>query len=123
MSQRRRLPNLLRWRAKFQAEFTSYNTQQKTVLALRHERRRTTTACRSSLQTTTSEEESPPPRCENRLHNAGLWCKKTSCVFSTDDSEGTAYGKRTCFGRSNNGLLCCPQTSPDLQWRAIQGVY
>ncbi|GFV11712.1 hypothetical protein TNCV_977011 [Trichonephila clavipes] len=24
------------------------------------------------------------------------------------------------LGRSNNGLLCCSQTSPDLQWRVIQ---
>ncbi|GFV55166.1 transposable element Tcb2 transposase [Trichonephila clavipes] len=42
------------------------------------------------------------------------------CAFpSTDDSEGTAYaGQENMFlGRSNNGLLCCSQTSPDLQWR------
>ncbi|GFU25025.1 uncharacterized protein TNCV_4376001 [Trichonephila clavipes] len=48
------------------------------------------------------------------------------CAFpSTDDSEGTAYaGQENMFlGRSNNGLLCCSQTSPDLQWRVIQGVY
>ncbi|GFU92119.1 uncharacterized protein TNCV_3683341 [Trichonephila clavipes] len=41
------------------------------------------------------------------------------CAFpSTDDSEGTAYaGQEIMFlGRSNNGLLCCSQTSPDLQW-------
>ncbi|GFV53834.1 transposable element Tc3 transposase [Trichonephila clavipes] len=47
------------------------------------------------------------------------------CAFpSTDDSEGTAYaGQENMFlGRSNNGLLCCSQTSPDLQWRVIQGV-
>ncbi|GFW22421.1 DDE_3 domain-containing protein [Trichonephila clavipes] len=42
------------------------------------------------------------------------------CAFpSTDDSEGTAdAGQENMFlGRSNNGLLCCSQTSPDLQWR------
>ncbi|GFT51439.1 transposable element Tcb2 transposase [Trichonephila clavipes] len=46
------------------------------------------------------------------------------CAFpSTDDSEGTAYaGQENMFlGRSNNGLLCCSQTSPDLQWRVISG--
>ncbi|GFT87165.1 uncharacterized protein TNCV_3473971 [Trichonephila clavipes] len=62
----------------------------------------------------------------NRLHNAGLYARRpVVCVPSTDDSEGTAYaGQENMFlGRSNNGLLCCSQTSPDLQWRVIQGVY
>ncbi|GFU08560.1 uncharacterized protein TNCV_3101011 [Trichonephila clavipes] len=57
----------------------------------------------------------------------GSVCKEDQlCAFpSTDDSEGTAYaGQENMFpGRSNNGLLCCSQTSPDLQWRVIQGVY
>ncbi|GFY36452.1 transposable element Tcb2 transposase [Trichonephila clavipes] len=56
----------------------------------------------------------------NRLHNAGLYARRQLCAFpSTDDSEGTAYaGQENMFlGRSNNGLLCCSQTSPDLQWR------
>ncbi|GFT24371.1 uncharacterized protein TNCV_3252221 [Trichonephila clavipes] len=42
-------------------------------------------------------------------------CKKNQlCAFpSTDGSEGTAYaGQENMFlGRSNNGLLCCSQTS------------
>ncbi|GFY10083.1 HTH_Tnp_Tc3_2 domain-containing protein [Trichonephila clavipes] len=62
----------------------------------------------------------------NRLHNAGLYARRpVVCVPSTDDSEGTAYaGQENMFlGRSNNGLLCCSQTSPDLQWSVIQGVY
>ncbi|GFU81036.1 uncharacterized protein TNCV_1277811 [Trichonephila clavipes] len=47
------------------------------------------------------------------------------CAFSTDDSRRDAYaGQENMFsGRSNNGLLCCSQTSPDFQWRVIQGVY
>ncbi|GFV54566.1 uncharacterized protein TNCV_955482 [Trichonephila clavipes] len=50
----------------------------------------------------------------NRLHNAGLYAEDRLCAFpSTDDSEGTAYaGQENMFlGRSNNGLLCCSQTS------------
>ncbi|GFW91457.1 transposable element Tcb2 transposase [Trichonephila clavipes] len=50
----------------------------------------------------------------NRLHNAGLYARRpVVCVPSTDDSEGTAYaGQENMFlGRSNNGLLCCSQTS------------
>ncbi|GFV56369.1 uncharacterized protein TNCV_3922981 [Trichonephila clavipes] len=54
-------------------------------------------------------------------------CKKTSCVRSPQrtTAKETAYaGQENMFlGRSNNGLLCCSQTSPDLQWRVIQGVY
>ncbi|GFV40301.1 uncharacterized protein TNCV_3629991 [Trichonephila clavipes] len=62
----------------------------------------------------------------NRLHNAGLYARRpVVCVPSKEDSEGTAYALQDnmFLGRSNNGLLCCSQTSPDLQWRVIQGVY
>ncbi|GFT90671.1 HTH_Tnp_Tc3_2 domain-containing protein [Trichonephila clavipes] len=63
----------------------------------------------------------------NRLHNAGLYARKTSCVRSpqrTTAKEPLMLGKENMFlGRSNNGLLCCSQTSPDLQWKLIQGVY
>ncbi|GFV03718.1 hypothetical protein TNCV_1876661 [Trichonephila clavipes] len=73
----------------------------------------------AALQTTFKhqEEESPLIRCE--IVNWSV--KKTSChLFSTDDSEGTAFaGQENMFlGRSNNGLLCCSQTSPDLQWNS-----
>ncbi|GFV78806.1 uncharacterized protein TNCV_4079061 [Trichonephila clavipes] len=88
-------------------------------------RRRRNTFCRSSLQTTKHQEEESPLTVRNRLHNAGLYARRPVCAFpSTDDSEGTAYaGQENMFlGRSNNGL-CCSQTSPDLQWRVIQGVY
>ncbi|GFU80239.1 uncharacterized protein TNCV_5012271 [Trichonephila clavipes] len=55
-------------------------------------------------------------------------CKKTTvvCVPSTDDSEGTVYAgqERTCFlDAATMGFYCCSQTSPDLQWKVIQGVY
>ncbi|GFV21045.1 transposable element Tcb2 transposase [Trichonephila clavipes] len=47
------------------------------------------------------------------------------CSPQRTTAKGTAYaGQENMFlGRSNNGLLCCSQTSPDLQWRVIQGVY
>ncbi|GFY07640.1 uncharacterized protein TNCV_4095101 [Trichonephila clavipes] len=93
-------------------------------LALSARRRRTTT----SLQTTFKhqEEESPLLRCEIVFTMQVCMQEDQLCAFpSTDDSEGTAYaGQENMFlGRSNNGLLCCSQTSPDLQWRVIQGVY
>ncbi|GFW42225.1 metabotropic glutamate receptor 3 [Trichonephila clavipes] len=53
-------------------------------------------------------------------------CKKTSCVRypqRTTAKEPLMLGKENMFLGSNNGLLCCSQTSPDLQWRVIQGVY
>ncbi|GFU94342.1 transposable element Tcb2 transposase [Trichonephila clavipes] len=52
-------------------------------------------------------------------------CKDQLCAFL----NGRQRRNRLCWarehvsGRSNNGLLCCSQTSPDLQWRVIQGVY
>ncbi|GFW12814.1 hypothetical protein TNCV_3885241 [Trichonephila clavipes] len=84
--------------------------------------------CRSSLQTTFKhqEEESPLLRCEIVFTMQVCMQEDQLCAFpSTDDSEGTANaGQENMFlGRSNNGLLCCSQTSPDLQWRVIQGVY
>ncbi|GFW96426.1 uncharacterized protein TNCV_4357491 [Trichonephila clavipes] len=77
--------------------------------------------CRRSLQTTFKhqEEESPLLRCEIVFTMQVCMQEDQLCAFpSTDDSEGTAYaGQENMFlGRSNNGLLCCSQTSPDLQW-------
>ncbi|GFW92363.1 paired domain-containing protein [Trichonephila clavipes] len=62
----------------------------------------------------------------NRLTMQVCMQEDQLCAFpSTDDSEGTAYaGQENMFlGHSNNGLLCGSQTSPDLQWRVIHGVY
>ncbi|GFX24417.1 uncharacterized protein TNCV_992331 [Trichonephila clavipes] len=91
-------------------------------------RRREPLLCRSSLQTTFKhqEEESPLLRCEIVFTMQVCMQEDQLCAFpSTDDSEGTAYaGQENMFlGRINNELLCCSQTSPDLQWRVIQGVY
>ncbi|GFU74222.1 paired domain-containing protein [Trichonephila clavipes] len=167
MSQRRRLPNSLRWRAvgwmemglsqadvarrlnvsrsvvqrlwdQYQSEDSvsrrpvsgrprATTPAEDRFLALSARRRRTTT-CRSSLQTTFKhqEEESPLLRCEIVFTRQVCMQEDQLCAFpSTDDSEGTAYaGQENMFlGCSNNGLLCCSQTSPDLQWRVIQGVY
>ncbi|GFV66469.1 uncharacterized protein TNCV_2531561 [Trichonephila clavipes] len=62
----------------------------------------------------------------NRFPNAGLYARRPVAF----PSNGRQRRNRLCWarenmflGRSNNGLLCCSQTSPDLQWRVIQGVY
>ncbi|GFW61751.1 paired domain-containing protein [Trichonephila clavipes] len=166
MSQRRRLPNSLRWRAVgwmemglsqadvarrlnvsrsvVQRLWDQYQSEDSVsrrpvpgrpratipaedrFLALSARRRRTTTvpqlvadhfqaSGRRIYATTVRNRTMQVCMQENQL-----------CAFpSTDDSEGTAYaGQENMFlGRSNNGLLCCSQTSPDLQWRVIQGVY
>ncbi|GFX91736.1 paired domain-containing protein [Trichonephila clavipes] len=167
MSQRRRLPNSLRWRAVgwmemglsqadaarrpnvsrsvvqrlwdqyqsedscpedlFQADHELQHLQKTVFQLFRHEGEEPL-LCRSSLQTTFKhqEEESPLLRCEIVFTMQVCMQEDQLCAFpSTDDSEGTAYaGQENMFlGRSNNGLLCCSQTSPDLQWRVIQGVY
>ncbi|GFV34048.1 uncharacterized protein TNCV_309541 [Trichonephila clavipes] len=94
-------------------------------LALSSRRRRTTTVPHADHFQASGRRISATT-VRNRLHNAGLYARRpVVCVPSTDDSEGTAYaGQENMFlGRSNNGLLCCSQTSPDLQWKVIQGVY
>ncbi|GFT22202.1 uncharacterized protein TNCV_3272401 [Trichonephila clavipes] len=94
-------------------------------LALSARRRRTTTV-RSSLQTTFKHQKKNLRYYGAKSSLQVCMQENQLCAFpSTDDSEGTAYaGQENMFlGRSNNGLLCCSQTSPDLQWRVIQGVY
>ncbi|GFV66049.1 uncharacterized protein TNCV_1440561 [Trichonephila clavipes] len=167
MSQRRRLPNSLRWRAvgwmemglsqadvarrlnvsrsvvqrlwdQYQSEDSvsrrpvpgrprATTPAEDRFLALSARRRRTTTVPQLVADHfQASGRRISATTVRNRLHNAGLYARRpVVCVPSTDDSEGTAYaGQENMFlGRSNNGLLCCSQTSPDLQWRVIQGVY
>ncbi|GFV31518.1 uncharacterized protein TNCV_3998291 [Trichonephila clavipes] len=167
MSQRRRLPNSLRWRAvgwmemglsqadaarrlnvsrsvvqrlwdQYQSEDSvsirpvpgrprATTPAEDRFLALSARRRRTTTVPQLVADHfKASGRRISATTVRNRLHNAGLYARRpVVCVPSTDDSEGTAYaGQENMFlGRSNNGLLCCSQTSPDLQWRVIQGVY
>ncbi|GFW93012.1 paired domain-containing protein [Trichonephila clavipes] len=147
MSQRRRLPNSLRWRAVGWMEMGLSQADAARRLNVRpvpgrprattpaedrflalSARREEPLLCRSSLQTTFKHQEE-----ESRYYGAKIVftmqvCMQEDqlCAFpSTDDSEGTAYaGQENMFlGRNNNGLLCCSQTSPDLQWRVIQGVY
>ncbi|GFU75251.1 uncharacterized protein TNCV_2056941 [Trichonephila clavipes] len=166
-SQRRRLPNSLRWRAvgwmemglsqvdaarrlnvsrsvvqglwdQYQSEDSvsrrpvpgpprATTPAEDRFLALSARRRRTTTVPQLVADHfQASGRRISATTVRNRLHNAGLYARRpVVCVPSTDDSEGTAYaGQENMFlGRSNNGLLCCSQTSPDLQWRVIQGVY
>ncbi|GFW93511.1 uncharacterized protein TNCV_47141 [Trichonephila clavipes] len=168
MSQRRRLPNSLSWRAvgwmemglsqadaarrlnvsrsvvhrlwdQYQSEDSvsrrpvpgrprATTPAEDRFLALSARRRRTTTVPQLVADHfQASGRRISATTVRNRLHNAGLYARRDQlCAFpSTDDSEGTAYsGQENMFlGRSNNGLLCCSQTSPDLQWRVIQGVY
>ncbi|GFY34189.1 uncharacterized protein TNCV_2504921 [Trichonephila clavipes] len=96
-------------------------------LALSARRRRTTTVPQLVADHfQASGRRSPLLRCEIVFTMQVCMQEDQLCAFpSTDDSEGTAYaGQENMFlGRSNNGLLCCSQTSPDLQWRVIQGVY
>ncbi|GFV30599.1 HTH_Tnp_Tc3_2 domain-containing protein, partial [Trichonephila clavipes] len=101
---------------------------QKTVFSSSSARRRRTTTVPQLVADhfQASGRRISATTVRNRLHNAGLYARRpVVCVPSTDDSEGTAYaGQENMFlGCSNNGLLCCSQTSPDLQWRVIQGVY
>ncbi|GFX95854.1 transposable element Tcb2 transposase [Trichonephila clavipes] len=161
MSQRRRLPNSLRWRAvgwmemglsqadvarrlnvscsvvqrlwnQYQSEDSvsrrpvpgrprATTPAEDRFLALSARRRRTTTVPQLVADHfQASGRRISATTVRNRLHNAGLHARRpVVCVPSTDDSEGTAYaGQENMFlGRSNNGLLCCSQTSPDLQWR------
>ncbi|GFW14565.1 uncharacterized protein TNCV_2358891 [Trichonephila clavipes] len=167
MSQRRRLPNSLRWRAvgwmemglseadaarrlnvsrsvvqrlwdQYQSEDSvsrrpvpgrprATTPAEDRFLALSSRRRRTTTVPQIVADHfQASGRRISATTVRNRLHNAGLYARRpVVCVPPTDDSEGTVYaGQENMFlGRSNNGLLCCSQTSPDLQWRVIQGVY
>ncbi|GFX63580.1 uncharacterized protein TNCV_2005091 [Trichonephila clavipes] len=101
---------------------TSYNTarEDRFLQALSARRRRTLCAA-ARCRPLSSIRKKNLATVRNRLHNAGsAVCKKTSCVRSpSTDDEGTAYaGQENMFlGRSNNGLLCCSQTSPDLQWK------
>ncbi|GFV29448.1 paired domain-containing protein [Trichonephila clavipes] len=165
MSQRRRLPNSLRWRAVGWMEMglsqadaaRRLNVSRSVVQRLWDQyqsedsvsrrpvpgRPRATTPaedrflalsayegeepllCRSSLQTTFKhqEEESPLLRCEIVFTMQVCMQEDQLCAFpQRTTAEGTAYaGQENMFlGRSNNGLLCCSQTSPDLQWRVIQ---
>ncbi|GFX71662.1 uncharacterized protein TNCV_2696501 [Trichonephila clavipes] len=104
---------------------TSYNTCRRPFSAL-SARREEPLLCRSSLQTTFKhqEEESPLLRCEIVFTMQVCMQEDQLCAFpSTDDSEGTAYaGQENMFlGRSNNGLLCCSETSPDFTMESDSG--
>ncbi|GFU50630.1 uncharacterized protein TNCV_235921 [Trichonephila clavipes] len=168
MSQRRRLPNSLRWRAVgwmemglSQADASRHLNVSRSVvqrlwdqyqsedsvsrrpvpgrprattpaedrfLALSARRRRTTTVPQLVADHfQASGRRISATTVRNRLHNAGLYVQEDQlCAFPqrTTAKEPLMLGKREHFlGRSNNGLLCCSQTSPDLQWRVIQGVY
>ncbi|GFU59858.1 transposable element Tcb2 transposase [Trichonephila clavipes] len=166
MSQRRRLPNSLRWRAvewmemglsqadvarrlnvscsvvqrlwdQYQSEDSvsrrpvpgrprATTPAEDRFLALSARRRRTTTVPQLVADHfQASGRRISATTVRNRLHNAGCMQEDQLCAFpSTDDSEGTAYsGQENMFlGRSNNGLMCFSQASPDLQWRVIQGL-
>ncbi|GFX27248.1 uncharacterized protein TNCV_3340601 [Trichonephila clavipes] len=163
MSQRRRLPNSLRWRAVgwmemglsqtdaarrlnvfsdfgintnpkilcpedlFQADHELQHLQ-KTVFSSfgTKEKNHYCAAARCRPLSSIRKKNLPLLRCEIVFTMQVCMQEDQLCAFpSTDDSEGTAYaGQENMFlGRSNNGLLCCSQTSPDLQWRVIQGVY
>ncbi|GFV74821.1 HTH_Tnp_Tc3_2 domain-containing protein [Trichonephila clavipes] len=151
MSQRRRLPTLLRWRAVGWMEMglsqadvaRRLNVSRSVVQRLWDQyqsedsvsrrpvpgRSRATTPaedrfqlfrhegeepllCRSSLQTTfqASGRRISATTVRNRLHNAGLYARRPACAAfpqRTTAKEPLMLGKRTCFGRSNHGLLCC----------------
>ncbi|GFU86591.1 uncharacterized protein TNCV_757711 [Trichonephila clavipes] len=89
----------------FQADHELQHLQKTVFLSsFGTKERRTTTvpAARCRPLSKHQEEESPLLRgARNRLHNAGLYAKKTSCCAfpSTDDSEKEPLmlGKRTCF--------------------------
>ncbi|GBM39362.1 hypothetical protein AVEN_119029-1, partial [Araneus ventricosus] len=59
-----------------------------------------------------------------RLHNAGLYARRSAMSPSTDDREAPAYvGQENTFTvPDSNGLLYSSQTSSDSHCRAIQGV-
>ncbi|GFU79556.1 DDE_3 domain-containing protein [Trichonephila clavipes] len=147
MSQRRRLPNSLRWRAVGWMEMglsqadaarrlnvrpvpgrpRATTPAEDRFLALSARRRRTTTVPQLVADHfQASGRRISATTVRNRLHNAVSVCKKTSCVRSLNGRqrrEPLYAGQENMFlGRSNNGLLCCSQTSPDLQWRVIQGI-
>ncbi|GFY05741.1 transposable element Tcb2 transposase [Trichonephila clavipes] len=165
MSQRRRLPNSLRWRAvgwmemglsqadaarrlnvsrsvvqrlwdQYQSEDSvsrrpvpgrprATTPAEDRFLALSARRRRTTTVPQLVADHFQASGRRISATTVNRLQMQVCMQEDQLCAFpSTDDSEGTAYaGQENMFlGRSNNGLLCCSQTSPDLQWRVIQGA-
>ncbi|GFT96680.1 paired domain-containing protein [Trichonephila clavipes] len=168
MSQRRRLPNSLRWRAvgwmemglsqadaarrlnvsrsvvqrlwdQYQSEdsvsrrpvqgrprATTPAEDRFLALSARRKKNHYCAAARCRPLSSIRKKNLPLLRCEIVFTMQVCMQEAQLCAFpSTDDSEGTAYaGQENMFlGRSNNGLLCCSQTSPDLQWRVIQGVY
>ncbi|GFU47354.1 transposable element Tcb2 transposase [Trichonephila clavipes] len=161
MSQRRSLPNSLRWRAvgwmemglsqadaarrlnvsrsvvqrlwdQYQSEDSvsrrpvpgrprATTPAEDRFLALSARRRRTTTVPQLVADHfQASGRRISATTVRNRLHNAGLYARRpVVCV----PLNGRQRRNRLCWaenmflGRSNNGLLCCSQTSPDLQWR------
>ncbi|GFT78243.1 HTH_Tnp_Tc3_2 domain-containing protein [Trichonephila clavipes] len=165
MSQRRRLPNSLRWRAvgwmemglsqtdaarrlnvsrsvvqrlwdQYQSEDSvsrrpvpgrprATTPAEDRFLALSARRRRTTAVPQLVADHfQASGRRISATTVRNRLHNAGLYARRpVVCV----PLNGRLRRNRLCWarenmflGRSNNGLLCCSQTSPDLQWRVIR---
>ncbi|GFU06633.1 uncharacterized protein TNCV_2969561 [Trichonephila clavipes] len=96
-------------------------------LALSAQRRRTTTVPQLVADHfQASGRRISATTVRNCLHNAGLYARRpVVCVPLNGRQRSNRYaGQENMFlGRSNNGLLCCSQTSPDLQWRVIQGVY
>ncbi|GFX64056.1 HTH_Tnp_Tc3_2 domain-containing protein [Trichonephila clavipes] len=95
---------------------------QKTVFYLFRDEGEEPLLCRSSLQTTFKhqEEESRYYGAKSSSGNAGLYARRpVVCVPLNGRQRRNPYaGQENMFlGRSNNGLLCCSQTSPDLQWK------
>ncbi|GFU72331.1 transposable element Tcb2 transposase [Trichonephila clavipes] len=138
MSQRRRLPNSLRWRAVGWMEMglsqadvarrlnvrpvpgrpRATTPAEDRFLALSARRRRTTTVPQLVADHfQASGRRISATTVRNRLHNAGLYARRpVVCVPPTDDSEGTVYaGQENMFlGRSNNGLLAIDTINPTL---------
>ncbi|GFX39794.1 hypothetical protein TNCV_2645571 [Trichonephila clavipes] len=137
MSQRRRLPNSLRWRAVgwmemglSQADVARRRPRATTpaedrFLALRHEGEEPL-LCRSSLQTTFKhqEEESPLLRCEIVFTmQVCMQRRPVVCVPpQRTTAEGTAYaGQRTCFLDAATMGFCAVQTSPGFTMESDSG--
>ncbi|GFU68362.1 uncharacterized protein TNCV_1719911 [Trichonephila clavipes] len=108
---------------------TSYNTCRRpfsSSFGTTKEKKHYCAAARCRPLFKHQEEESPLLRCEIVFTMQVCMQEDQLCV----PLNGRQRRNRLCWagenmflGRSNNGLLCCSQTSPDLQWRVIQGVY
>ncbi|GFT36344.1 transposable element Tcb2 transposase [Trichonephila clavipes] len=140
MSQIRRLPNSLRWRAvgwmemglsqadaarrlsvsrsvvqRLWDQYQSEDSVSRRPVQADHESYNT---CEKTTTFKHQEEESPLLRCEIVFTMQVCMQEDQLCAFpSTDDSEGTSYaGQENMFlGRSNNGASVLFTGNPDLQ--------